>query len=94
MRRHELDLTSLVAGVVFVAIAVAYLVGEATDVRVSAGWVLPLGLIGLGLAGLAGTVRRGLRDSRPADVATAPLEAPDDVADPAGDLEQHADDTP
>ena len=30
MRRHELDLTSLVAGLVFVAIAVAYLVGEAT----------------------------------------------------------------
>lgn len=80
MRRHELDLTSLVAGIVFVAIAAAYLVGEATDVHVSAGWVLPLGLIGLGLAGLAGTLRRGLRDSRPA-VEAAPLDGGNHTAD-------------
>lgn len=61
MRRHELDLVSLVAGLVFVAIAAVYLVAESAGRDVSAGWVLPLGLIGLGLAGLTGSVRRGLR---------------------------------
>ena len=76
MRRHELDLTSLVTGLVFVAIAVAYLVGQYTNLDVSAGWVLPLGLIGLGLAGLTGSVRRGLRGS-PAE----PPPAADDTAE-------------
>ncbi len=61
MRKHELDLTSLVAGLVFVAIAVAYLVGTLTKVRIDAGWILPLGLVGLGAAGLAGSVRSSLR---------------------------------
>ena len=61
MRRHELDLVSLVTGLVFVAIAAAYLVAEYAGRDISAGWVLPLGLIGLGLAGLTGSVRRGLR---------------------------------
>ncbi len=68
MRRHELDLVSLVTGLVFVAIAAAYLVAEFAGRDVSAGWVLPLGLIGLGLAGLTGSVRRGLR-SDPAPTA-------------------------
>jgi len=85
MRRHELDLTSLVAGLVFIAIAVAYVVAEYTDATISAGWVLPLGLIGLGLAGLAGTLRRGLRDTRP------PVDPP---APAPVDLEQHDRDTP
>lgn len=57
MRRHEFDLTSLVAGLVFVGIATAYLIGAYTSVRIDAGWVLPLGLVGLGLAGLAGSLR-------------------------------------
>jgi hypothetical protein len=61
VRRHELDLASLVAGVVFIGIAVAYLVGAYTRVRIDAGWVLPIGLVGLGLAGLGGTLRAGLR---------------------------------
>jgi hypothetical protein len=73
MRRHELDLISLVTGLVFVAIAATYLVGQYTDVDVSAGWVLPLGLIGLGLAGLTGSLRRGLR----ADPAPTPEVAHD-----------------
>jgi hypothetical protein len=61
MRKHELDLTSLVAGLVFVAIAVVYLVAAGTNVHVDAGWVLPFGLVGLGVAGLAGSLRVGLR---------------------------------
>jgi hypothetical protein len=76
MRRHNLDVASLVTGLVFVAIAVVYLVSEYTDAHVSAGWVLPLGLIGLGLAGLAGSLRRGLRSEPVAGPATSPLTEP------------------
>lgn len=61
MQRHDLDLTSLVAGLVFVAIAVAYLVGAFTDIHLDGAWVLPLGLVGLGAAGLAGSVARARR---------------------------------
>ena len=60
MRRHELDLTSLVAGLVFVAIAVAYLVGQlhrrarerglGAAARASSGWAWP---------GLTGSVASG-----------------------------------
>ena len=65
MRRHELDLTSLVAGLVFIGIAVAYLIGSYASVRIDAGWVLPIGLVGLGVAGLAGSLRVGLRRDDP-----------------------------
>jgi hypothetical protein len=70
MRRHELDLTSLVAGLVFIGIAVAYLIGSYTSVRIDAGWVLPIGLVGLGVAGLAGSLRVGLRRDDPAKEPT------------------------
>jgi hypothetical protein len=58
VRRHATDLSSLIAGLMFVAIGVSYLVAVATDVRIEWRWVLPLGLIGLGLAGLAGTINQ------------------------------------
>jgi hypothetical protein len=67
MKRHELDLTSLIAGLLFVAIAVAYVVGEYTDVSVDGKWVLPAALVGLGIAGLVGGVARTRRS--PVDVA-------------------------
>ena len=67
MRKHEFDLTSFVAGLVFLASAGAYLVGAFTSVRIDATWVLPLGLVGLGVAGLAGSLRVGLRADREQD---------------------------
>jgi hypothetical protein len=69
VRRHELDIASLIAGLVFVGISAAYLVGAFTDVHVSGAWILPLALIGLGAAGLAGTLRRGLRSDADAEIA-------------------------
>lgn len=84
MRRHEFDLTSLVAGLVFVAIATAYLIGAFTDVRIDGGWVLPFGLVGLGVAGLTGSLRAGLRrDEDPAEDSAAEEEAlPPAAAEP------------
>jgi hypothetical protein len=62
MRRHPLDLTSLLAGLVLAGIGVAYLVGAVTDQRLDPRWMLPIALIGLGVAGLAGSLTRGGRD--------------------------------
>lgn len=64
MRRHDLDLVSLIAGVLFGMIALVHLVGAATDEAVDPRWVAPVLLVGLGVAGLAGALR-GARDDRP-----------------------------
>ncbi len=79
MRRHAADLTSLIAGLVFVGIGTAYIIGALTEVRIEMRWVLPLGLIGLGLAGLAGTIsqarRHRVREDRD-DFTSSPPEPP------------------
>ncbi len=64
MRRHDLDWTSLIAGLVVTAVGAAYLVGAYTTVHVDSRWVLPLALVGIGLAGLAGSVS-AVRRARP-----------------------------
>jgi hypothetical protein len=62
MRRHDTDLTALVAGLTFCGIAVAYLLGEAVGRSLDLRWVVPILLIGLGVAGLSGTVLASRRD--------------------------------
>lgn len=56
MRKHPLDLFSLVSGLLFTGLAIAYIVGAYTDIRLDARLALPLTLVGLGLAGLAGAM--------------------------------------
>lgn len=83
MKRHEPDWTSLIAGVTFCAIAVAYLGGEVTHRSLELRWVVPMLLIGLGIAGLAGTLVRAHRMS---DIAGTPMAAtPTDSADQSDD---------
>lgn len=62
MKRHGLDLVSLIAGLVFAVVAGAHLAAEASDTGVDLTWLFPLVLVGLGVAGLAGSVR-GARDA-------------------------------
>ncbi|MBW8826460.1 MAG: hypothetical protein JF603_08935 [Acidobacteria bacterium] len=57
MTRHDLDPVSLVAGVVFTAIAAVSLLDHANVVDVQGKWVWPVLLIGLGLAGLVAALR-------------------------------------
>ncbi|MDH6578101.1 hypothetical protein [Kitasatospora sp. MAP5-34] len=63
MRKHPLDLFSLIAGGLFATIAVLYLVAALNDQSVNGRIVIPVTLIVLGTAGLAGAVaamsRRG-----------------------------------
>ncbi|HEY0870347.1 MAG TPA: hypothetical protein VGD55_08105 [Acidothermaceae bacterium] len=82
MKRHEPDWTSLIAGVTFCAIAVAYLGGEITHRSLELRWVLPMLLIGLGVAGLAGTLVRARRLSEP---APAEMPTPTDTSDLSDD---------
>ena len=63
MHRHDLDPLSLVAGVAFLGLGLAALVGAAVDL--SARWALPLLLILLGVVGLLATrARQGRGASR------------------------------
>jgi UDP-N-acetylmuramyl pentapeptide phosphotransferase/UDP-N-acetylglucosamine-1-phosphate transferase len=64
VRRHRADLTSLLAGLVFLAIAVVYLVASQNGTRPDPAWVLALGFLGLGAAGLIGSVWAARRDRR------------------------------
>ncbi len=64
MRRHSLDVFSLLSGLVVVAFAVAYLVGAFTDFRLDGRLAFPLLLVGLGVAGLAGALVAQRRSDR------------------------------
>lgn len=72
MKRHDPDWTSFIAGLTFCVIAMAYLGAELIDRTFELRWVAPVVLIGLGLAGLAGTVVRARRH-QPADVDDEPF---------------------
>jgi hypothetical protein len=52
--RHEIDVVSLVSGLVFAAVAGAYAIVRATHASFDAHWVFPSLFIGLGL--VLGTV--------------------------------------
>ncbi|MEV6972999.1 hypothetical protein [Kitasatospora sp. NPDC093806] len=65
MRKHQLDLFSLIAGGLFTVIAVLYLVAAVNDVSVNGRIVIPVTFIVLGLGGLAGAVAAAVRRSRP-----------------------------
>lgn len=82
MKRHEPDWTSLIAGITFCAIALAYLVGDVTHRSLELRWVVPMLLIGLGLAGLAGTL---VRARRLADAGAPTVATPMDTADLSDD---------
>ena len=61
MKTHRFDPTSFVLGLVVLAVATAYLIGALTDVTINSAWLLPAGLIGLGVAGLRTGVSRSVR---------------------------------
>ena len=64
MRKHPLDLVSFLAGLLFTGLAIAYIVGAYADVRLDPRYVFPLVLVGLGIAGLAGSLMAQRRSDR------------------------------
>ncbi|ARF79991.1 hypothetical protein ACIG0C_14415 [Kitasatospora aureofaciens] len=65
MRKHRLDLFSLIAGGLFTVIAVVYLVAALNDRSVNGRIVVPVTFIVLGVGGLAGAVAAVARRGRP-----------------------------
>jgi len=74
MKRHSFDLTSFVFGVVLAAAAVGFLLAEQLAWDVDGRWVLPIALILLGVAGVAGALS-GIRSARPTSDDTGEVAA-------------------
>jgi hypothetical protein len=64
VHKHQLDLLSLVSGLLFAGLAAAYIVGAYTDIRLEAQYAFPIALVTLGLAGLAGSLLGQRRSDR------------------------------
>jgi hypothetical protein len=62
--RHSFDLFSFVAGVLFGGLAIAYTVGAYSDVWLDPRYLLPIGLVVLGAAGVAASVLGQRRSTR------------------------------
>ncbi|GAB2693241.1 hypothetical protein [Kitasatospora kifunensis] len=67
MKRHRFDLYSFLAGGLFTVIAVVYLVGSLNGFSVNGRIIMPITLIVLGAAGLAGAVAAMTRRGRGPD---------------------------
>ncbi|MGH9049716.1 MAG: hypothetical protein ACRDY4_08310 [Acidimicrobiia bacterium] len=78
-KSHALDSFSLIAGLVFVAIGALVLVDSAGDREVDPRWIVAVLLVGLGLAGVFGSIdwsRPGRRLER--ELASEGVEHPTD----------------
>ena len=53
MRPREFDHRWMIAGLLFTALGVLFMIDQATNVRIDLQWIWPLFLIGLGVAGMA-----------------------------------------
>ncbi|MFJ1703081.1 hypothetical protein [Kitasatospora sp. NPDC088346] len=76
MRKHRLDLFSLISGGLFTVIAVVYLTASLDSDSVDGRIVIPVTFVVLGVAGLVGAVTAVSRRARP-----APVEAPAEPVD-------------
>lgn len=64
MKRHDLDLMSLLSGLFFALIGVGFLLDAGTAVRVDVEWLIPAVLIAVGLAGLGGALFSARSEAR------------------------------
>jgi hypothetical protein len=69
MKRHRIDVVSLIFGLVFLVLALSWMFGWSFTVHMAlprAGWILAAGLIVLGVLGLLRSLRSG-RNDRPSE---------------------------
>jgi len=85
VRRHDLDVFSLVAGLVFVVVAAGHLIDEANGPDFDGRWVVPVVMVAIGVVGLASLVRG--RDDRPTDQVADELPAPVGEPEAAGETD-------
>ncbi|GEM_PF-2301097 len=80
MKRHSIDVVSLVFGVLFIAIAGWWLLSRYVDVNWNVpnlGWIAAGALILLGLLGVVASLRGGDRPAAVTDSGDEPLDEPD-----------------
>ena len=65
MTRHRLDVFSLCAGMLFMALAIGFLLDGLDVWNADASWIVPVLLIVFGLAGVLTTVGRHTRPHSP-----------------------------
>ena len=83
MKRHELDLTSVISGLIFAAVGVVFLIDLSPDYAARPRWIVALVLIGLGVAGLSSTRKPRLAAERSAAAEATPAEATPAAATPS-----------
>jgi len=57
MSRHEVDVVSMVSGLLLVLLAGLFLLDELTSLSLDAQWVVPVVLLNVGVAGLVTSLR-------------------------------------
>jgi hypothetical protein len=80
VRRHEADAVSLVAGLLFLVVAVVHIAARSTDTDLNLRWMVPAVLVLLGVLGLLSAVR-----SPKEAEASQPHSDPVSVDDPVPD---------
>lgn len=70
MKRHPVELLSLISGLVFLSFAMTYIVAAAMDLTPHSLLTLPLLFVGLGAAGIAAAIAA----QRRIEAATLPAE--------------------
>jgi hypothetical protein len=71
VRRHDTDLVSFTAGLLFLGIGLSYLLPAVSDIDIATPWVVPALLIGLGVCGLLAAFTPRARPARRATGVTA-----------------------
>lgn len=74
MQRREVNITSVVAGILFIVLGLLFLLERAGVLEVRAAYVWPLVLISLGVGILLGGSRRGRDEDRPRVVEGRPVD--------------------
>lgn len=88
MERHDLDLTSLIAGLLFLSLGVVFLMDLSGSIELHVRWVWPALLMGLGIALLA--AGPGRRNGH-ADIRSS-ASAGERAAGPPAEPARHQDD--
>jgi hypothetical protein len=89
VKRHELDVVSLVFGLLFGAVASWWGVNQLGNLNIPLGWPLAAALLVAGLVGLVGALpRRGREDDRTgSDLASSDLIGADSGSTESGTAE-------
>ena len=88
MKQHNADWTSLIFGVVFLAIASLTLVKESLDLQINEAWLIPFFAAVVGIGILTGGRKKVLPDTVGEEVAEAVVEAVEEVAEAADEEEK------